>query len=126
MQLVVQPCGDPDAREHFVDTIQSPVPISRIFPHLTLEQRSEVGKAFGERVAVWGVTPAVDGKNRRQWERMEIGATALLYRSKEFFFKGTVAYKLHSRALAEELWSVNDDGSTWDSEINVLMQGLSQ
>jgi len=35
MQLVLQPCGDSDARQHFFDTIERLVAISRVLPYLT-------------------------------------------------------------------------------------------
>ena len=39
MRIAVQPCGDSDAKEHFVDTIENLVPKERIYPLLTYEQK---------------------------------------------------------------------------------------
>lgn len=114
MQLVLQPCGDSDAVEHYVDTIQTPVLIERILPFLPLAERSRVLAAFGEAVAVWGVTPGKNGVNANKWMRMQLGDVALLYRDKRFFFKGEIAYKIHSPELARELWQERADGVTWE------------
>lgn len=114
MQLILQPCSDQDAREHYVDTIEKPVLTSRILPHLPEAERETVSRTFPHAVAVWGVTPGKGGRNARKWERMAVGDAALLYRNMGFFFRGTVAHKVHSRALALDLWNSKPDGTTWE------------
>lgn len=114
MQLILQPCGDGDAREHFVDTIQNPVSIDRLAPFLSEEERSLIVSRFGDSVAVWGVTPGEGEGNAKKWRRMAIGDTTLFYRKGQFFYKGTVAYKCHSAPMAESLWNKKADGSTWE------------
>lgn len=114
MQLVLQPCGDSDAVEHYVDTIQNPVSLTRILPLLPPGERERVSLAFGEFVAVWGVTPGKNQVNARKWSRMQPGDVAMLYRNKRFFFKGAVAYKIHSPDIARELWKERSDGVTWE------------
>lgn len=114
MQLVLQPCGDSDAVEHYVGTIQNPVPLTRILPFLLPTERDRVSTAFGEAVAVWGVTPGKNQVNAKKWMRMQLGDIAMLYRNKRFFFKGEVAYKIHSPDLARNLWQERPDGVTWE------------
>ena len=114
MQLVLQPCGDSDAAKHYVDTIANRVPISRILPHLQANERNSFQTTFSEPVAVWGVTPGVNDVNAKKWRRVQTGDTALLYRNKRFFFKGTIAFKTRSYDLAKELWSVRTDNTTWE------------
>lgn len=114
MQLVLQPCGDSDAVEHFIDTIENPVPLERILPFLPAVEGERLRAAFGNNVAVWGVTPGKDGGNAKKWARMQLGDIAMLYRDKRFFFKGEVAYKVHSPDLARELWQERADGVTWE------------
>ncbi|MBT2119563.1 hypothetical protein KK141_19390 [Dyella sp. LX-66] len=114
MQLVLQPCGDSDAVEHYVDTIQNPVSLTRILPLLPPAERERVSLAFGESVAVWGVTPGKNQVNARKWSRMQLGDVAMLYRNRRFFFKGAVAYKIHSPDIARELWKERSDGVTWE------------
>lgn len=71
MHLVLQPCGDSDAREHFVDTIQNKVPTERLRPILSVQDFDLLHRAFGESVAVWGVTPAKNLSNAKAWDKME-------------------------------------------------------
>lgn len=91
MQLVLQPCGDSDAIEHYVDTIENPVSLERVLPFLPQSEHQRLRNTFGDSVAVWGVTPGKTGGNAKKWARMELGDTAMLYRDKRFFFKGEVA-----------------------------------
>ncbi|WP_457265798.1 hypothetical protein [Pseudomonas sp. P5_C3] len=114
MQLILQPCGRADARKNFEKTISTVVPTSQILPHVPLQDRDRFLKAFPEGVAVWGVTPGGKNINAKKWERISIGDTVLLYQEKRFFFKATVAYKMHAPALAIALWGVNDEGATWE------------
>jgi hypothetical protein len=114
MQLILQPCGDSDAIEHYVDTVENPVALSRILPFLTPSEGEAVRRTFSDAVAVWGVTPGKTGGNASKWQRIELGDTALLYRNRRFFFKGTVAFKVHSADLARELWQTRADGVTWE------------
>jgi len=114
MQLVLQPCGDPDALEHFVDTVENKVALSRILPFLPEAERKPVADAFRDSVAVWGVTPGEGGVNARKWARMQPGDVALMYRNKRFFHKGEVSYKVHAPDLARELWQSRADGTTWE------------
>ena len=114
MQLVLQPCGDPDAVEHFVDTIKKPVAVSRILPFLPEVERERVVATFGDSVAVWGVTPGKRDVNANKWARMQLGDVALMYRNKRFFYKGEVSDKVHAPDLARELWQARADGVTWE------------
>lgn len=114
MQLILQPCADDVAYKHFVDTIQNPVSLARLAPFFSQEERSLIASKFGDSVAVWGVTPGEDEGNAKKWRRMAIGDTALFYRKRKFFYKGTVAYKCHSALMAESLWNRMEDGSTWE------------
>lgn len=114
MRLVLQPCGGAEAVAHFEDTIENPVPVTRILPHLSAADRDLVSNRLEDRVAVWGVTPATNGSNAAMWSKMRVGDTVLLYRSGRFFLKAIVSFKVHSKELALDLWSKNADGLTWE------------
>lgn len=113
-QLVLQPCGDDHAIAHYQDTIERPVQVSRIAHLLPESERRLVADTFGAFVAVWGVTAGRGSVNARKWRRMRLGDITLMYRKRRFFFKGEVAYKLHSPDLARELWGEREDGATWE------------
>lgn len=89
-RVAVQPCGDSDAKEHYVDTIENLVPASRVIPHLNANERLEFDAACGSQVAVWGVTPGVSGGNKTKWERLAPGDVVLLYRNKRLFSKARI------------------------------------
>ncbi len=113
MRVHVQPCGSSVANEHYVDTIDNPVPVPHLEPFLTSEQKQQLRQLDLEAVAVWGVTPGKRGQNRTQWLDMGPGDLVLLYRAKRFFQSGTVLFTLESEQLAESLWSRTDEGETW-------------
>lgn len=46
MQLVLQPCSNDKALEHFIDTIQIPVKTSRILPFLAEGERDSFERTF--------------------------------------------------------------------------------
>lgn len=114
MKIAIQPCGDPDAQAHYVDTIKNPVKASRILPFLTLEQKTQFSLRTGDSVAVWGVTPGAGGVNKRKWERLEPNNIALLYRNRKIFSQGRISLCIHNRDLALELWNTNANGETWE------------
>ncbi len=114
MQVAIQPCGDSDAQEHYVDTISNKVPLSRMQPYL---EESELGvlQSYGKELfAVWGVTRGNKDVNFNKWNRLEEGALVLLYRQRKFFASGYVAIKFVNEQLANDLWGVNQNGSTWE------------
>lgn len=113
-RVAVQPCGNSAAQEHYVDTIKNLVASEAVTSHLNVEQLKEFTSACGKRVAVWGVTPGQRGQNRNKWAKLRPGDIALLYRNGKIFSQGRIVLCLQNRALAEALWSVMDDGETWE------------
>ncbi len=97
--LIIQPASDKNARQHFVDTVLNPVPLSRIQKHLDAETMQKLEKLYkGNEIPVWGFTPA--GSNIGKWNRIEKGDVALFLRQKFAFASSTVAFKLHNHNLA--------------------------
>lgn len=114
MRIAIQPCGDSVAKEHFVDTIQNLVPKSSIYPYLTPEQKSQFDISCGDSVAVWGVTEGKQGQNKTKWQKLKSGDIVLLYANKQFFNQAKISLCVHNQQLATNLWSVNEDGKTWE------------
>ncbi len=114
MRIVVQPCGDSAAKEHFVDTVEKLVPKNKIYPFLDKEQRRLFDIYCGESVAVWGVTEGKTGQNKTKWGKLKSGDIALLYTKKRIFNKGKITLCIHNEELARSLWSTNKDGKTWE------------
>src|SRR5687768_12553955 len=97
-KVLLQPCGDSDANEHFVNTVESYVPVSSIVDSLTAEQRAALAPIFEGRtdVPIWGVTPGVGDVNVRKWERVSAGDTALFSREGRIFASASVAGKVRN------------------------------
>lgn len=115
MNVAIQPCGDSVGRQHYVDTIKNLITPERIWPFLTPPQRLEFDANFDRPVAVWGVTNGKKNVNRHKWEKLSKGDVALLYRDKSIFSRGRIAMTINNAALASNLWSVMEDGSTWEN-----------
>lgn len=115
MRVHTQPCGDSDAREHWVDTIENKVPISRIQNHLSKEDVNTFPESPHSEFAVWGVTNGKKNVNRNKWKTMSSGDLILLYRKKRFFQAGKIIFKTHNENLAKELWGSRTDGETWEN-----------
>ena len=103
-QVVLQPCSKGEPLRHFVDTVQAPVDISAHRDLLTgttyetLQKVSHSGK-----IAMWGIVP---NRSIIQYEKMEVGATALFVGDGKVFYVGVVA------AIFTTGNSLNDSGAT--------------
>jgi len=115
MRVHTQPCGDSDALEHWVDTIENKVPISRIQSHLSKQDVDTFPESPHSEFAVWGVTNGKKNVNRNKWKTMSSGDLILLYRKKRFFQAGKIIFKTHNENLAKELWGSRTDGETWEN-----------
>ncbi|MGM2799613.1 hypothetical protein ACS2Q1_29580, partial [Bacillus cereus group sp. Bce004] len=71
-------------------------------------------RTFPEAVAVWGVTQGKKAVNEKKWHQMDVGDVALFYRKKEFFRRGTIAYKKRLPELARQLWETPPGEQPWE------------
>ena len=113
-KVILQPTGNSDAREHYYDTIDNRVPLSRIKLFMgrefdILEDLYPSGDCM-----VWGVTPGKRLGNKNKWERIATGDTTLFYHKKKFYASATTTFAIHNKDLAIDLWGYNDDGETWE------------
>ena len=109
-RVVLQPSSNKDAREHYRDTIDSPV---RFADHASLLGPEEAGLkvAFPSgAAAMWGVTPGREG----QWDKFQPGDITLFSRDGHFFGVGTMVLKFHNEPLARALWREDKEGRTWE------------
>ena len=112
-KIILQPSGNKDAREHYVDTIKQNVPLDSIKPHVTPKEFKILQEIYptGE-CKVWGVTPG--GNNLTKWSRIESGDVTLFSKDGAIYSSAVTTYKLHSLSLATELWDYNNKGQTWE------------
>lgn len=114
-QLIIQPAGNRNAREHYVNTVLHPVPLEQIRPHVATEVMDRLNTLYrGSSVPTWGFTPGTNGSNIPKWKRIESGDIALFLQDKAAFASATVSFKLHSPALGAALWDYDDRQQTWE------------
>jgi hypothetical protein len=114
-KIILQPAGDGDASQHYVDTIENPVDISRIKRFIREDEYNILAKYYRDgKIPVWGVTPGKDDVNYRKWGRIERGDTALFSRQGRIFASAVVTLTTHSKELALDLWNQNSEGETWE------------
>tara|TARA_B100002051_G_C16701945_1_gene621522 strand:- start:43 stop:1326 length:1284 start_codon:yes stop_codon:yes gene_type:complete len=112
--VILQPAGNPDARQHYVDTVDNPVSIDRIGDLVDTNDLSIIKNIYSEGAYVWGVTPGQNLINHRKWERIQRGDVCLFSRAGHIFASGVVTYKIHNKNLALDLWKTDDNGNTWE------------
>lgn len=112
-KLILQPSGNKDARRHYVDTIENPVPFSRISQFLSVDQIFELKNIYPEEKSlILGVTPG--GNNKANWDKITRGDVAVFSRDGKIYASAIVTYKLHNKDLASDLWEYDKEGRTWE------------
>lgn len=115
MNIIIQPAGNKGGREHYVDTISSPVPLEVILEYAPNDLHESIIEAFpGKAAAVWGVTPGSSEVNANKWKRIAAGDVALFAQEKMIRSSAIVTHKFNSEALAEHLWGRDQDENTWE------------
>ena len=112
-KIILQPSGNKDAREHYVNTIKNNVPLESIKSHISPQEYDILKGIYptGE-CKVWGVTPG--GNNLTKWNRIERGDVTLFSKDGVIYASAVTTFKLHSESLASELWDYNNKGQTWE------------
>ena len=112
-KLILQPAGNPDANEHYNDTIKTPVNLEKISKYLSIEDHDTLKKIYPDnKYYIWGVTPK--SSNITQWNKISDNDIALFARNNMIFSYGTSCYKMISHDLAAYLWEYDKDGFTWE------------
>ena len=113
--VILQPCGNQGAREHFRDTIENDVMIDEVSDLLSPDELAALQEIYPDgKMKVWGVTPGAKGQNAKKWERMNEGDVTLLSQSGGIFASAVTTYKTHNKELAVNLWKYDDNGQTWE------------
>jgi hypothetical protein len=114
-KVILQPSGNKDAREHYENTIQSPVQMSVLADYLTAEDLELIQNLYPDgRVPTWGVTPGKGDVNVNKWGRIQVGDVTLFSANGHVFGSGVVTHKLHNKDLAAQLWNYDKEGQTWE------------
>jgi hypothetical protein len=112
--VILQPCANRLAREHFQTTVAREIPLEDIRNILSTKEWHALRAFYGEDTcAVWGVE-AKSGSNILQWQKIRPGDMVFFSADKKLFSAAKVTMSLHSKKLARRLWGKNEDGSTWE------------
>ena len=112
-KIILQPSGNKDARDHYVDTIKKSVSLKTIENHIRTKDYEVLKSIYPKgKCKIWGVTPS--GNNLTKWNRIERGDVTLFSKDGGIFASAVTTYKLHSKSLAAELWNYNKKGQTWE------------
>ena len=113
LNVILQPCADKRAFDHFNDTIAGEVSTREIRKHLSNNDWNKFKSLYPEGVCrVWGVQ-AKKGGNIKKWERIRSGDIVYFYRHKTFIAVGKVTMTIHSKQLGRQLWG-SKKRSTWE------------
>jgi hypothetical protein len=111
--LYVFTAGNPAARQHLADTVLHPIDRDRVLKHLGEGKTSELeGRSSDGRLYAWGALPTEN--LIRVWDGLSEGDHVLVYYEGTYHLASTVTEKLHSAALAKDLWASGPGGTTWE------------
>lgn len=112
-KIILQPSGNKDAREHYVDTIKNNVLLESIKHHISSQDFKILQGIYPTgKCKIWGVTPG--GNNLTKWNRIERGDVTLFSKDGKIYASAVTTFKLHNQSLASELWNYNNKGQTWE------------
>jgi len=104
------------ARKHYSDTIEKPVQIDIIKKFVDPVIFHKIQDLYPDgNVYVWGVTNGSKNVNKHKWEKMKQGDVTLFSKDGILFRTAVTTISFTNKALAEELWQVNDVGETWEN-----------
>lgn len=113
--VILQPAGNGDAKQHYIDTIINPVELSRMARYLEDEQVERLKELYPDQlIPTWGVTPGKTNGNIKKWNRIQTGDITLFSGNGGIFASAVSTYKLHNKELALELWGTDPNGQTWE------------
>jgi len=114
-RVILQPTGNRDAREHYVDTLIRPVDLLRIKPFVSNAEFNHLIQLYPSGlVPTWGVTAGVNNVNANKWKKIKPADVTFFSANKVLYSYGFVTFKIHNTNLAQHLWGKNAKGETWE------------
>lgn len=105
--------GGKDTDRHYRDTIEQKRNLLELGPFLTGQERNILEHNYhGGPFAIWGAVPG--SSNISNWNRMEPGDYAIVYRGGKIIFAAEIALKIHNKDLARHFWQTTKEGETWE------------
>lgn len=113
-RVLIQSVGRGKGRYHYQNTMATPVAMSRVEDHVSDAECDQLGDQYpSQKLYVWGVTPAADGRGRTKWEKISQGDFSLFGWDGRFRSCARVVTTTENAELARELWGADEDGQTW-------------
>jgi hypothetical protein len=106
-QLVLQPCASKASKEHFFDTIATPVSWDSLSEYLGPDVSEFVP---GEDLQLWGITP---GNSQAQYDKLSVGDVVVFTANRQAFYMAKVSHVFENEGLASSLWGRDEKGRTW-------------
>ena len=112
-QIFVFTAGNPEARQHLVDSIENPVDDEVVFDSFDHEHHEELEriKEEGGGFYAWGAVPGL--RNIPTWETMERDDYVLCVYDGIYRYVARLLAKYDNPECAEAIWDTNDKGQTW-------------
>jgi len=117
--IVLQPASDGASKANLIKTVFNKVRLDDISFALAPRDRNALDLLSDTgSVSFWGAKPGEDGRNIRRWNRIAPGDSILFALGKERALIARVAYKLHNKPLAKDLWGTTETANgieqTWE------------
>ena len=114
MKVLLQPSSGKEATKHFIDTIETGVLLTSLKGRIDNESYNKLKQLNQKYVKVWGLVPDKKTGSRSEWEILRKDDLVLFYAKKKFFYIARVLLKIRNRELAEEWWTTDETGQTWE------------
>src|SRR5690348_4855232 len=100
--LYVFTAGNPDARQHLVDTVLHPIDRERVVKYLGEANTADLeSRSTDSHLYAWGALPTEN--LIRVWNGLSVGDYVLVYYEGTYHLIARVTTKLHNASLAKEL-----------------------
>jgi len=112
-QIFVFTAGNPEARQHLVDSIQNPIDDAVVFGNFDEPHHEELQRIKDEAGGfyAWGAVWVI--RNLPTWEQMERGDFVLCVYDGVYHYVSRLLAKYDNPECAEAIWGTNDEGQTW-------------
>jgi hypothetical protein len=114
-QVIIRPAGGPIPRKHYRETVETPVPETRLRRFLDPVDFSILQQIYGTAaVPTWGLTPSEGTTDRAEWHVIHPQDIVLFTGGNQAYAVGSITHKTHNRNLALDLWQVDKKRRTWE------------
>src|SRR5918994_4463302 len=117
-QIFIFTAGNPEARQHLMDSIRNPIDLDKVFGSFPSTDREELERIReeGNGFYAWGAVPGL--RNIPTWETMERGDYVLCVYDSTYGYVARVLAKYQNERFARRVWDEDEDGRTWYADLD--------